>query len=682
MASLISSVVWVPRGASARHPQKYNITDPAEYARIEKLGKLKLLDAQRELEEFEKLQKGVDGMQVVNEGNNDNDDEDDAAWEDEDGEGDGKNEKKDSDAEDEDEEDEEEEEEVQLKSDTEADDEATGDDDMAKYNLDNYDQEVSQTASMGVFSNVKGLAYYANTSEEQDPYITLQNPNDEDESLEREELEILPTDNLVVSAKTADEVSLLEIHVFEGAYDDDAEQATTNDEDEDEANLYVHHDTLLPAMPLCLEWGSYRPSSSSQLASTSASATSDASAGAAADKTRGSFIAVGTFDKQIEIWDLDLIDGLFPEAILGDDDTIAEAERADEEARQQLLQQESTPAPAADEDASMAVDGAPGTATNGGSNKKKKKPKHKKLAALASSVPATSAYMHTDSVLSLAWNKSHRSLLASASADGTIKLWDLSDANCQKAIRSFDLFEGKKVQSIQWNPVEPTVLLAGAWEGELKIFDTRNPDAALSVTLPASSSARANNGKGAKVPDVEVVRWDPHSTTGAEFYVATSTGQVLYYDSRSLAKPLWTLDAHDGPCAALDVSPFLPGCFVTGGIDKIVKVWTAKTSGSGSEAGPGKGGISLVMSRDFGLGKIFSTLFSPDSPTYLSIAGSNATLNVFDLFSNAGFRRTFADRLAQTGIPAYSQERLQRRKIGGSGVVGVKGEMGEESDEE
>lgn len=539
---------------------------------------------------------------------------------------------------------------------------------------------------MGVFSNVKGLAYYTTNNEEQDPYITLQNPNEEDESLEREELEILPTDNLLVSAKTADEVSLLEIHVFEGANGDadDGSNANNDDDDDDEANLYVHHDTLLPAMPLCLEWGNYRPSSSSQFASTSAAAGEEAST---SDKTRGSFVAVGTFDKQIEIWDLDLIDGLFPEAILGDDETIAEAERLDEEAQRQALQQTEVTMQADSNDSAMALDdgdvGMSTTTANGStasSKKKKKKPKHKKgaaAAALVSSVPSTSPYMHTDSVLSLAWNRSHRSLLASASADGTIKLWDLSDKNCQKAIRSFDLFGGKKVQSIQWNPVEPTVLLAGSWEGEVKIFDTRNPDAALSLTLPPSSSARANSGKGAKVPDVEVVRWDPHSTTGAEFFVATSDGQVLYYDSRTLGKPVWTLDAHDGPCAALDISPFLPGCFITGGIDKIVKVWTARTSGNEKASG-----ISLVMSRDFGLGKVFSTLFSPDSPTYVSLAGSNATLNIFDLYTNAGFRRTFAERLTKTGIPAFSEERLKRRRIGGSGVVGVKGEMGEDSDED
>ena len=63
------------------------------------------------------------------------------------------------------------------------------DDDLAKYNLDNYDDEDSEEPgtsrflieisvhitlrpeAMGPFSNIKGLTYYRNNDE--DPYITL-----------------------------------------------------------------------------------------------------------------------------------------------------------------------------------------------------------------------------------------------------------------------------------------------------------------------------------------------------------------------------------------------------------------------------------------------------------------------------------------------------------------------------
>jgi hypothetical protein len=31
----------------------------------------------------------------------------------------------------------------------------------------------------------------------------------------------------------------------------------------------------------------------------------------------GNYVAIGTFDPQVEIWDLDIIDAVFPEVILG-----------------------------------------------------------------------------------------------------------------------------------------------------------------------------------------------------------------------------------------------------------------------------------------------------------------------------------------------------------------------------
>lgn len=53
-----------------------------------------------------------------------------------------------------------------------------------------------------------------------------------------DDLVIKETDSLILVAKTEDDVSHLEVHVYE----------------EDTDNLYVHHDVMLPAFPLCIEW--------------------------------------------------------------------------------------------------------------------------------------------------------------------------------------------------------------------------------------------------------------------------------------------------------------------------------------------------------------------------------------------------------------------------------------------
>ncbi|CRK13590.1 hypothetical protein BN1723_017352, partial [Verticillium longisporum] len=128
-------------------------------------------------------------------------------------------------------------------------------------------------------------------------------------------------------------------------------------------NLYVHHDIMLPAIPLCVEWLDIPVHKQ----------------GVEKDAT-ANFVAVGTMDPDIEVWDLDTIDCMYPNAILG----------------------------------------------QGGEGAEEKKKKKKKKAK------ANDEY-HVDAVLSLAANRKHRNLLASASADKTVKLWDLHTTKCAKS---------------------------------------------------------------------------------------------------------------------------------------------------------------------------------------------------------------------------------------------------------
>ena len=111
------------------------------------------------------------------------------------------------------------------------------DDDLKEYDLEHYDDEVAedQGDTMAMFGNAKNLVFHQN--DEDDPYITMKGGDEEDDE-EREELQILATDNLVLAGRIEDEVAHLEVYVYE---------------DEDD-NLYVHHDIMLPAIPLAVEW--------------------------------------------------------------------------------------------------------------------------------------------------------------------------------------------------------------------------------------------------------------------------------------------------------------------------------------------------------------------------------------------------------------------------------------------
>ncbi|KAJ7168520.1 WD40-repeat-containing domain protein [Mycena filopes] len=538
MSSLISAVAWVRRGVAAQHPGRY-VLDDKELERVSALSRIQLEDARVELERAHEAAKS---MGLGAEG----DEADDAAEENEE---DWVDEEADEDA-------------MDVDSDPKA--RKRNPDDLTEYNLDDYDNDVKTTAD-GPFSNIKGLTYYRDN--EEDPYITLKEDEADDE---REELEVLPTDNLLVVAKTEDEISQLEIYVY----------------DESQENLYVHHDLMLPNFPLCLEWLDFPPAA--------AGSSSDASTAGF-----GNYIARCT-----------------PASILGrPDETKAHI-----------------PTPL------------------GTGKKKRKKTKHRS---------ATSGY-HVDAVLALSWNKTARHLLASGSADRTVKLWDLSrdpsiNGEGGGAIRSFDLHTDK-VQAVRWNDRDPTVLLTGSYDRTVRTFDSRSPDAGVGAVVGS---------------DVEALRWDPWDESG--FYVSLENGLVLNFDVRtlpsnlSLASPAkFTLSAHDGAASAIDINPHIKGCIATGGNDKLVKVWNVTD-----------GGVSLVTSRDLGIGKVFSTVFSPDDPLTLAAAGSKAKLQIWDVAANFGARKAFGAKLREAGRVLREREEGENK----GGVVGVVDDDDEESDQ-
>lgn len=424
---------------------------------------------------------------------------------------------------------------------------------------------------MSMFGNVRDLAYHASNAE--DPYITLKEGDVSDDE-EREELEIQPDDNLVLAARIEDEVAHLEVYVYEDKAD----------------NLYVHHDIMLPAIPLAVEWLDMPVNKKDTT-----------------PESKGNFVAVGTMDPDIEIWDLDTIDSMYPSAILGQGTAESSAAAA-------LSTQK----------------------------KKKKKSKTAKI----------NPNYHIDAVLSLSANRSHRNLLASASADTTVKLWDLTTCTAAKSYQ----YHSDKVCSLHFHPSpsHATILLSGSYDRTLCAADLRLSEMDKVPRWGVDS-------------DVENVRWD--SFDEHKFYASTESGILYCFDSRNApsdlagTKPLWRLQAHESSLSSFSINPSLPGFIATGGTDRTVKLWNVQ------ESGP-----SMVVSRDLGVGRVFSAQFAPDEATAfrLAVAGSKGSVQVWDTSTNRAVREAFAGR---KGVKPASEDVVER-------LVGVEADEEESSDEE
>ncbi|CAI8008118.1 Periodic tryptophan protein 1 homolog [Geodia barretti] len=253
---------------------------------------------------------------------------------------------------------------------------------LSQYSSDESGGEGEKMTGAGMGNGLAGLAYFA--SNDSDPYITLKNPPPEDN--EEDDFKILSTENLLIVGRADDEFSSVEVHVFS----------------DDDFHCYCHHEILLTSFPLAMEWMDFDPGEP--------------------DK-KGSYLVVGMMTPGIEVWDLDLVDGLEPILTLGPSTL----------------------------DLAM---------------KSSRKSKKKKKGGGDSGASGDSGEGHSDAVLGLAWNSIVRTALASCSADKTVRIWDMCGPKCVLTLPHPD-----KVQCLQWHPYDPQLLATGAYDGRVRLFN-------------------------------------------------------------------------------------------------------------------------------------------------------------------------------------------------------------------
>eukprot|EP01017_Pseudomicrothorax_dubius_P050014 TRINITY_DN9394_c0_g1_i9.p1 TRINITY_DN9394_c0_g1~~TRINITY_DN9394_c0_g1_i9.p1 ORF type:complete len:220 (+),score=81.08 TRINITY_DN9394_c0_g1_i9:67-660(+) len=140
----------------------------------------------------------------------------------------------------------------------------------------NYDREIS------VPSFTNAVDFEDKVRNEGD--VNVPNAFEEESEEEKEDFKIKKSDAIILASKIENEFSSLEVYIFE----------------EETSNLYVHHDILLSAFPLCLEWLPVDPASFGE-----------------DHLNKGNFVLVGSFLPEIEIWDIDVVDAIEPFHCLG-----------------------------------------------------------------------------------------------------------------------------------------------------------------------------------------------------------------------------------------------------------------------------------------------------------------------------------------------------------------------------
>jgi len=223
---------------------------------------------------------------------------------------------------------------------------------------------------------------------------------------------------------------------------------------------------------------------------------------------------------------------------------------------------------------------------------------------------------HTDSVMDIAWNTEFRHLIASGSADKTVKLWDITKQTC---LHTFT-HHTNKVQSVVFNPVEHSVIATGSFDRSVVVMDAKSPSV---------------GAKFAVTSDIEDVAWNPHNPV--EFLASTDDGHVVSYDVRSggTAGPTWRLSAHGSEAvSSISFSYLVKGMVATASVDKSIKIW---------DIGTGK--PDCVATKSMGIDEVISASFYSSSPWLLAAGGGNGNVAIWEVNENSKIQEHFKGRL-------------------------------------
>jgi periodic tryptophan protein 1 len=386
---------------------------------------------------------------------------------------------------------------------------------------------------------------------------------DDDDDEDADDDEIRPTDALLVVAITEDEFSHLEVQLLS-----------------EDGSMFVHHDIALPEFPLCLAWMDCPPfqADGGQLAV-------------------GNYVAVGSFDPAIEIWNLDVLDPLEPTAVLG-----------------------------------------------GVVDEQKVLTKKKKGAKKKGGGPELNVGSHEDAVMGLSWNKKYRQALASGSADTAVKVWDVTTQACQHTFAHHT----DKVQSVAWHPEEAWLLASGSFDRTVALLDCRSGTRSSSYRIGADVEGLAwdpfspfhlycamEDGSVAcmdmRLPKTLFFTFQAHDKTTSS--ISFSSGVRGMFATASIDKTVKVWDASTVHAAAATSA-------------------SAAALNGGTMAVPAGLAPRNVMYKSMNVGKLFTMQFFADDPFVLATAGDKGSVAVWESDEADIIQKHFQNNVVGTGTAA------------------------------
>lgn len=305
----------------------------------------------------------------------------------------------------------------------------------------------------------------------------------ESDDSDREDDFIKPTDNLILVGHVEQDAAMLDVYVY----------------NEEEESLYVHHDILLPSFPLCLEWLNYEP-----------------------NQPKGSYVAIGSMEPIIDVWDLDLINSMIPSFRLG---------QKKKRGKEHIGHKDAVLCLAWNKTFDHVI--------ASGSNDKTVL-----LWDMENQKPRTEIKSFEDRIQALVWHTIEPLNLLAGSNDGSVKLFQ-----CESVDTHLSWKLNSAVETLAWNSFKPYSFLVGTEGGELVCIDCR---ADILWSIKAHESEITGLAVSDKCPGL---------------LITSASDGVKVWDMNETDKPSLVIDRDFkiGSTHCLQLSPNSPFVFAAGG---------------------------------------------------------------------------------------------------------------------
>ncbi|KAA1118955.1 peroxisomal targeting signal 2 receptor [Puccinia graminis f. sp. tritici] len=211
-----------------------------------------------------------------------------------------------------------------------------------------------------------------------------------------------------------------------------------------------------------------------------------------------------------------------------------------------------------------------------------------------------------DGLYDVAWSEIHENQLATASGDGSIKLWDIM-------LNEFPMqswHEHKReVFCLDWNNLRKEIFASSSWDHLVKIWTPSRSDSIM--TIPAHESC------------VYAARFSPSSPD--TLATCSSDGSLKIWDTRNSpeTRPPLVIPAHSNEVLSLDWNKYATHFIATASVDRTVKIHDIRKASAGSAH---NSCVETLVGHQYAIRKV---AWSPHAADKIATCGYDMTARVW-----------------------------------------------------